>query len=1164
MARRLKRYTLYATLAAIVFAVGLAGLFMLRLSQGPVALTFLTERVETMLNANVSGLRAEIGDVILERDQETGVPRFRLRDIRLEDSAGNLIAMAPRAAVDVSGRALFAGRVQPLEFALIGARIVVRRQRDGSFQLGFGEATESAPPQVLELQSASQQPDGKQDRADTGEPSDGGLGDDAPQYQTAEVLQFLDRELLSEGERASAISSLTSFRISQASISLYDEANETWWHAPEANLVLRRVAYGFALLADASIASGAAPWRSQNVASYKAQARTFTVSARVFDLIPADIAEDVFALSQLAQVRLPLSGQADVEFTRDGKMIAASATLNAAAGRVGFPDYISEPVLIDEGLVRLEFEPESGHLVLGESVVYIAGKPTRLTGRVEPVRGDAGSQRLTAIKFAFSGGKPAEEGEAPDEAAAPALDRIEVRGVASVKEARLDLDDLLLMSGDSGLRMRGRFVGGEGAVGVYLEGISRDLPAGLIKRLWPPIVAGGARKWMNDNVVSGRISDAKFTIAIPADTLAAALSGAAIPREMVDFSFSVADVEMRYLGELPPVRGVSGSGRLTGDTFRLALDNGLSTLPSGEDVVFRRATMITTDLAVRPSPTLLQIELAGGAPAVLELLDLEPYRLVAKAGFDRGKFGGDANLNVTIELPLGRKLAKGDMRVSARARLDNAQFRDALEGMSIEDGELAIAVDPTSFRVTGPVQLNGMAANLTWTRPLGPEAGGDDDIIIEADLDEADRERLGAAIGGFVRGPVKVKVAAKEEGGRLAQARVEADLSRADLRLDAIGWGRPAGGEVSAAFDIDLSGDDGVAVSNLTVTGDNLDLAGKLKLGKGGRLIAASFPIVRLDGEIDIAVNVEAEAGGFAASVTGRSFDARPLISRLFSTSAAPPNADALTMRIDADIERLVAHRGEAIAGFKGTMQLSGGVVESAELSGSFLGGQPVALTVVPAASDMRELKLSGGDGGAALRAVDLYSKVIGGNVDFRAWLGPGRTGRVQRGLLVIDRFDVQDETVLEEVSGNTPAPRRGGRSFSQLSLPFSVDDTYIRIGDALVRGPELGASAQGHIRKADGNMDIGGTIIPAYALNAALSEVPLLGDLLTGGKGEGIFGLTYALKGSRRDPQFLFNPVSAIAPGIFRRLFDIGGGGVAADGTAAKPRPAPTAETFR
>ena len=172
-----------------------------------------------------------------------------------------------------------------------------------------------------------------------------------------------------------------SFRISRASVSLYDEANEVWWHAPEANLVLRRVAYGFALFADASVASGDAPWRSEIVASYKAQTRTFSVSARVFDLIPADIAEDVFALSQLAQVRLPLSGQAHVEFTRDGKMIAASAELNAAAGRVGFPDYISEPVLIDQGKVRFDYEPSSGHIVMRDSLVWVGGQPTRLTGR---------------------------------------------------------------------------------------------------------------------------------------------------------------------------------------------------------------------------------------------------------------------------------------------------------------------------------------------------------------------------------------------------------------------------------------------------------------------------------------------------------------------------------------------------------------------------------------------------------------------------------------------------------------------------------------------------------------------------------------------------------------------------------------------------------------
>ncbi len=78
--------------------------------------------------------------------------------------------------------------------------------------------------------------------------------------------------------------------------------------------------------------------------------------------------------------------------------------------------------------------------------------------------------------------------------------------------------------------------------------------------------------------------------------------------------------------------------------------------------------------------------------------------------------------------------------------------------------------------------------------------------------------------------------------------------------------------------------------------------------------------------------------------------------------------------------------------------------------------------------------------------------------------------------------------------------------------------------------------------------------IIPAYALNSAISEIPVIGTIITGGPGEGVFALNYALKGTMRRPKFQINPVSAIAPGILRNMFPTGGGGgVAADGTPAK-----------
>ena len=59
--------------------------------------------------------------------------------------------------------------------------------------------------------------------------------------------------------------------------------------------------------------------------------------------------------------------------------------------------------------------------------------------------------------------------------------------------------------------------------------------------------------------------------------------------------------------------------------------------------------------------------------------------------------------------------------------------------------------------------------------------------------------------------------------------------------------------------------------------------------------------------------------------------------------------------------------------------------------------------------------------------------------------------------------------------------PRRDGLSFKRLTLPFTSDASFIRICESLVRGEELGASAEGLIRKSDGAVDITGTIIPAY-----------------------------------------------------------------------------------
>jgi hypothetical protein len=88
---------------------------------------------------------------------------------------------------------------------------------------------------------------------------------------------------------------------------------------------------------------------------------------------------------------LPLTGQADFEFDRDGTVLSASAVLSAGAGHVGFPRYISQSLLVDEGEFYLTYVPETGTIAVEDSALFVAGSRATINGSLLPVRNEAGA-----------------------------------------------------------------------------------------------------------------------------------------------------------------------------------------------------------------------------------------------------------------------------------------------------------------------------------------------------------------------------------------------------------------------------------------------------------------------------------------------------------------------------------------------------------------------------------------------------------------------------------------------------------------------------------------------------------------------------------------------------------------------------------------------------
>jgi Protein of unknown function/AsmA-like C-terminal region len=1128
--RRVRKFTLLAIFSICGFIALFAAAFMLRLSQGPVTLTFLKGPIETAINSNLAGYRVDLENAVIERDRDSGQPRVRLRNVVLQNPAGDTIARAPRAAIGIDGAALFAGRLVPRQLELIGPRIELYRDLNGKLSLGFGKVRSA---------DAQTQPQGELASESDAEPID----DATPALQ---LRDFLEKELLSGGRGATAVSTLETVKVSNATLVLFDEFNQANWNAPSANLVFRRMPYGFALFADITIATGKEPWRSEFVANYRSASRSFALSARIFDLVPADLSDKVFALHRLAQVRFPLSGKAEFEFTDEGVITRATAELTASRGIVGFPGYIADPIAIEEGLLRFDLDPVSGTVLISDSTLGLGGTQTQLEGKIVPQRLDDGRLSALDISLMAKNLSMASSGQK----GGLQFERVELQGLASVVESRFDIQDLVLQTGNAGLRVRGSFEGGEEAIGIRLSGVMRNLPVSVVQKLWPPIIAPNTRKWLNANVSKGLVPEGQFQINVPGEAIARAFEGTPIADNMVDLRFSLRDVETRYFAQLPPISGASGSGRLQGNRFEVMLENGTVKLGSGGAMHFISGKLEAPTLNAKVVPVTIHVEAKGNAEHLLELLDYDPLNYASAAGLEPNRIGGAADVGIDVALRF-QKTKRPVIEMRAQAGVADIRLKGVFEQADIDGGAMTFTYGGGMISAKGTVQLNRVSTFLQWSRAVGKNVPSQETVALEAELDDQERAKLGLDMGGFVRGPVRIKLKADQPRGKLARAKVEAVLTKAELRVDAMRWWRPPGIESHASFDVDFTDPGRRRIQNIKIDGGNISVRGEVVLGPQGELLSADFPKIELDDENRFRMKLRRKDGAAMASVTGEAFDARQLINGMFKPDGAVtalPQAEPVPVTIQAKIGRVYANRGEVITDVEGRLTVLGNMVQDADIQGTFLSGAPVTYKITPA-DGYRDMRVTIRDAGAGLRAANIYSKASGGQLELTAQLGVGRDASVKRGLLTIRNFEIRDETTLSEIERQDHAvrtkpsgPRNQGLAFTKLTMPFSSDQDYVRIGDSLIKGPELGASVQGIIRKRDGALDIGGTIIPAYELNSALSGVPLLGDILTGGKGQGVFGVNFALRGTMQQPRFVVNPVSALTPGIFRRIFDMGG----------------------
>ena len=113
------------------------------------------------------------------------------------------------------------------------------------------------------------------------------------------------------------------------------------------------------------------------------------------------------------------------------------------------------------------------------------------------------------------------------------------------------------------------------------------------------------------------------------------------------------------------------------------------------------------------------------------------------------------------------------------------------------------------------------------------------------------------------------------------------------------------------------------------------------------------------------------------------------------------------------------------------------------------------------------------------------------------------------------------------------------GIRFDEFEMIFTNEKNLMQINEIYSIGPAISILMEGYVQKNE-LVSLKGTLVPATTINKFVASIPLLGDILVGKKtGEGVFGVSFKIKGPPKDLKTTVNPIKTLTPRFITRTLE-------------------------
>ncbi|MDA8232296.1 MAG: AsmA-like C-terminal domain-containing protein [Magnetospirillum sp.] len=333
----------------VVLLIGVP-LSVWRLSNGPVALDFLTPYIEAALTDADGRYAVRLDRTVLALDRGRRLLEIRAVNVVAFAGGDKPVATVPQVAMNFSGRALLRGNLVPRAVRVYNPKITLVRDESGRLSWGIGDKPEAEP--------------------------------------SNDVVRGLVDELVGAQDPSKPGRLLQSAAILGADVVVDDRALHTVWHAPDVDLEMKRSPVGIQALAHVSLDLDGQLGTVGARVDYLSAGGGIDGEMRLSNIRPMVLARFGGPLASLSALDMPLEGTVRGKATADGTVSEIAFDLSGDAGVITLPAPVSATYRVAGTTLRGRLTNNLAHADIDELGIDFGGPRVTVAARIDGLGGD--------------------------------------------------------------------------------------------------------------------------------------------------------------------------------------------------------------------------------------------------------------------------------------------------------------------------------------------------------------------------------------------------------------------------------------------------------------------------------------------------------------------------------------------------------------------------------------------------------------------------------------------------------------------------------------------------------------------------------------------------------------------------------------------------------